>query len=318
MLELILEPLRFGFMRTSFLVAILVSIACSTIGVYVVYRRMAFIGDALAHTVLPGLVVAYLIGMSMFGGALVAGLASSLAIGRITQNKSVSEDTAIGIVFAGMFALGIFLMSRTGSFRELAHMLFGNILGIPQSLLVWIALIAFAIPVVLFLLHKELELTSYDPSHAEVIGLRVDTVRYILLILLAFTIVTAISAVGVVLTSALIITPAAAASLLTRRLVPMMALSTLFGAVSGVIGLYASYYFNAASGAAIVLTCTAIFAVCAVLEWAMRNRVYRDEPAEAGCMSSDLGQVRGARAGADVAASAAGTTAGGRETGRAS
>lgn len=272
-IELILEPLRFGFMRTSFLVAILVSIACSTIGVYVVYRRMAFIGDALAHTVLPGLVVAYLIGINMFGGALVAGLASSLAIGRITQNKSISEDTAIGIVFAGMFAFGIFLMSRTGSFRELAHMLFGNILGIPESMLVWIALIAIAIPVSLFLLHKELELTSYDPSHAEVIGLRVDTVRYILLILLALTIVTAISAVGVVLTSALIITPAAAASLLTRRLVPMMVLSTIFGAASGILGLYASYYFNAASGAAIVLVCTAIFAVCALFEWAMRDRI---------------------------------------------
>lgn len=275
MVEIILEPLQFAFMRTSFLVAILVSVACSTIGVYVVYRKMAFIGDALAHTVLPGLVVAYLLGLNLFGGALVAGVASSLAIGRITQNKSVSEDTAIGIVFAGMFALGIFLMSRTGSFRELAHMLFGNILGIPQSMLPWIAGIAISIPLSLFFLHKELELTSYDPSHAEVIGLRVDSVRYILLVLLALTIVTAISAVGVVLTSALIITPAAAASLLTRRLVPMMILSTIFGALSGILGLYASYYFDAASGAAIVLIATAIFAVCSVIEWASRKRQHR-------------------------------------------
>lgn len=275
MVEIILEPLQFAFMRTSFLVAILVSVACSTIGVYVVYRKMAFIGDALAHTVLPGLVVAYLLGLNLFGGALVAGVASSLAIGRITQNKSVSEDTAIGIVFAGMFALGIFLMSRTGSFRELAHMLFGNILGIPQSMLPWIAGIAFSIPLSLFFLHKELELTSYDPSHAEVIGLRVDSVRYILLVLLALTIVTAISAVGVVLTSALIITPAAAASLLTRRLVPMMILSTIFGALSGILGLYASYYFDAASGAAIVLIATAIFAVCSVTEWVLRKRQHR-------------------------------------------
>lgn len=275
MVEIILEPLQFAFMRTSFLVAMLVSVACSTIGVYVVYRKMAFIGDALAHTVLPGLVVAYLLGLNLFGGALVAGVASSLAIGRITQNKSVSEDTAIGIVFAGMFALGIFLMSRTGSFRELAHMLFGNILGIPQSMLPWIAGIAISIPLSLFFLHKELELTSYDPSHAEVIGLRVDSVRYILLVLLALTIVTAISAVGVVLTSALIITPAAAASLLTRRLVPMMILSTIFGALSGILGLYASYYFDAASGAAIVLIATAIFAVCSVIEWALRKRQYR-------------------------------------------
>ena len=279
MLDIILEPLRFGFMRTSLLAAVLVSVACATIGVYVVYRRMAFIGDALAHTVLPGLVVAYLYGVNMYGGALVAGIASSLAIGRITQNRSVSEDTAIGIVFSGMFAFGIFLMSRTGSFRELAHMLFGNILGIPSSLLVWIALIAFAIPVVLFLLHKELELTSYDPNHAEVIGLRVDTVRYILLVVLAFTVVTAITAVGVVLTAALIITPPAAASLLTRRLVPMMVLSTAFAVFSGIAGLYASYYFNAASGAAIVLTCTVIFGVCALIEAVHRKRTLRAAPA---------------------------------------
>ncbi len=279
MLDIILEPLRFGFMRTSLLAAVLVSIACATIGVYVVYRRMAFIGDALAHTVLPGLVVAYLYGVNMYGGALVAGIASSLAIGRITQNRSVSEDTAIGIVFSGMFAFGIFLMSRSGSFRELAHMLFGNILGIPSSLLVWIALIAFAIPVVLFLLHKELELTSYDPNHAEVIGLRVDTVRYILLVVLAFTVVTAITAVGVVLTAALIITPPAAASLLTRRLVPMMVLSTAFAVFSGIAGLYASYYFNAASGAAIVLTCTVIFGVCALIEAVHRKRTLRAAPA---------------------------------------
>ncbi len=279
MLDIILEPLRFGFMRTSLLAAVLVSVACATIGVYVVYRRMAFIGDALAHTVLPGLVVAYLYGVNMYGGALVAGIASSLAIGRITQNRSVSEDTAIGIVFSGMFAFGIFLMSRSGSFRELAHMLFGNILGIPSSLLVWIALIAFAIPVVLFLLHKELELTSYDPNHAEVIGLRVDTVRYILLVVLAFTVVTAITAVGVVLTAALIIPPPAAASLLTRRLVPMMVLSTAFAVFSGIAGLYASYYFNAASGAAIVLTCTVIFGVCALIEAVHRKRTLRAAPA---------------------------------------
>lgn len=287
MLDIILEPLRFGFMRTSLLAAVLVSVACATIGVYVVYRRMAFIGDALAHTVLPGLVVAYLYGLNMFGGALVAGIAASLAIGRITQNRSVSEDTAIGIVFSGMFALGIFLMSRTGSFRDLAHMLFGNILGIPRSLLVWIGLIALAIPIVLFLLHKELELTSYDPSHAEVIGLRVDTVRYILLVVLAFTVVTAITAVGVVLTAALIITPPAAASLLTRRLVPMMALSTMFAVTSGVVGLYASYYFNAASGAAIVLTCTVIFGVCAAVETGMRKRALRAAPLSIGGQAAD-------------------------------
>ncbi|MFW6364238.1 MAG: metal ABC transporter permease [Spirochaeta sp.] len=262
----LLEPLTYEFMRSALLAAVLVAVACSTIGVYVVFRRMAFIGDALAHTVLPGLVVAYLYQMSMLGGAIVAGIASALAIGKITAGRSVSEDTAIGITFSGMFALGILMMSRTGSFRDLSHMLFGNILGVGQTQLLLITGIALLVPVALYFLHKELELTSYDPAHAEVIGLRVDRVRYLLLLLLALTVVSGVIAVGVVLTSALIITPAAAATLLTRRLRPMMILSAAIGIVSGIGGLYWSFYWNVSSGAAIVLICTGLFAVCAVIE----------------------------------------------------
>ncbi|MFW5801390.1 MAG: metal ABC transporter permease [Spirochaeta sp.] len=262
----LLEPLMYEFMRSALLAAVLVAVACSTIGVYVVFRRMAFIGDALAHTVLPGLVVAYLYQMSMLGGAIVAGIASALAIGKITAGRSVSEDTAIGITFSGMFALGILMMSRTGSFRDLSHMMFGNILGVGQTQLLLITGIALLVPVALYFLHKELELTSYDPAHAEVIGLRVDRVRYLLLLLLALTVVSGVIAVGVVLTSALIITPAAAATLLTRRLRPMMILSAAIGIVSGIGGLYWSFYWNVSSGAAIVLICTGLFAVCAVIE----------------------------------------------------
>ncbi|AFG38400.1 metal ABC transporter permease [Spirochaeta africana] len=262
----LIVPLQYEFMRSAMLAAVLVAVACSTIGVYVVFRRMAFIGDALAHTVLPGLVVAYLNQLSMIGGAIIAGIASALAIGKITADRTVSEDTAIGITFSGMFALGILLMSRTGSFRDLSHMLFGNILGVGQTQLYMIAAIALVVPVALYFLHKELELSSYDPSHAEVIGLKIDRVRYLLLILLALTVVSGVTAVGVVLTSALIITPAAAASLLTRRLVPMILLSAAIGIVSGIGGLYWSFYWNVSSGAAIVLICTGLFAVAAAIE----------------------------------------------------
>ena len=262
----LLDPLGYEFMRSALLAAVLVAVACSSIGVYVVFRKMAFIGDALAHTVLPGLVVAYLYQLSMLGGAVIAGIASALAIGKITAGRTVSEDTAIGITFSGMFALGILMMSRTGSFRDLSHMLFGNILGVGQIQLYVIAGIAVLIPLALFFLHKELELTSYDPSHAEVIGLRVDRVRYLLLILLALTVVGGVIAVGVVMTSALIITPAAAASLVTRRLVPMMLLSAAIGILSGISGLYLSFYWNVSSGAAIVLICTGLFALTAVVE----------------------------------------------------
>jgi manganese/iron transport system permease protein len=253
-------------MRSGLLAAMLVGLTCATLGVYVVLRHMAFIGDALAHTVLPGLVVAYLNRWNLFGGAIVAGLLTALGIGWLSRRQEVREDAAIGILFTGMFALGILLISTVRSFRDLSHILFGDILGVTATDLALIAAVAALVLGVLALFHKELELTSFDPLHAEVIGLRADLVRYALLILLALTVVVGIQAVGVVLTNALLITPAAAAALLTKRLPRMMALAALMAMVSGLVGLYASYYFSVSSGAAIVLACTACFG----LAWMVR------------------------------------------------
>jgi manganese/iron transport system permease protein len=253
------EPFRFAFMRTGLAAAALVGVTCAVLGAYVVLRRMAFIGDALAHTVLPGLVVAYLNSWSLFGGAIVAGVATALGIGWVSRRGTVREDTAIGVFFTAMFALGILLMSRVNSFRDLSHILFGNILGVRPGDLALIAAISVGVLVTLFLAHKELELTSYDPTYAEVIGLRADGLRFLLLILLALTVVTCIQVVGVILTSALLITPAAAAGLLTNRLPRMMLIAALIAVFSAVCGLYASFYANVASGAAIVLACTACF-----------------------------------------------------------
>jgi ABC-type Mn2+/Zn2+ transport system permease subunit len=254
MIEWLLEPLSFSFMRTGFAAAALVGVTCAAIGVYVVLRRMAFIGDALAHTVLPGLVVAYLNSWSLFGGALVAGLLTALGIGWVSRRGIVREDTAIGVLFTAMFALGILLMSTVRSFRDLSHILFGNILGVRPDDLLLIAAIAGGVILTLGLAHKELELTSYDPTYAEVIGLRADRLRYLLLALLAFTVVSCIQVVGVVLTSALLVTPAAAAGLLTQRLPRMMLVAALIAVGSSVVGLYASYYANVASGAAFFFT----------------------------------------------------------------
>ena len=262
----LLEPLQFGFMRTGLLAAVLVGVMCACLGAYVVLRRMAFIGDALAHTTLPGLVVAYLQGWSLFGGAVLAGLATALGIGWLSSRQAVREDTAIGVLFTAMFSLGILLMSSARSFRDLAHILFGNILGVGPGDLGLIALTAAIVLGALALFHKELELSSYDPIHAEVIGLRADRLRYGLLLLLALTVVVGIQAVGVVLVSALLVTPAAAASLLTDRLPRMMLLASGIAVASSVVGLYASYYFDVASGAAIVLACT----VCFFGAWAVR------------------------------------------------
>ncbi len=265
-MDLLLEPLRYSFMQTAILAAVLVGITCATIGVYVVLRRMAFIGDALAHTALPGLVVAYLNGWSLFGGAVVAGLLTALGIGWLSRREEVREDTAIGILFTGMFALGILLISTTRSFRDLTHILFGNILGVTTSDLLLIGGITLLTLTTLFAFHKELELTSFDPTHAEVIGLRADRLRYLLLILLSLTVVTSIQVVGVVLTSAMLVTPAAAAALITNRLPRMMLIAALIAVVSGVAGLYISFYQNVSSGAAIVLIST----VCFGAAWVIR------------------------------------------------
>lgn len=271
----LLEPLQFTFMQTGLLATVLVGVTCAVLGVYVVLRSMAFIGDALAHTILPGLVAAYLFGLNLLVGAVVAGVATALGIGWLSRRGTLREDTAIGVVFTGMFALGILLMSTTGSFRDFSHMLFGNVLGIAPGDLVLISLLTLLVLGFLLLFHKELELTSFDPTHARAMGLGADKVRYGLLILLSLTVVAGIQAVGVVLISALLITPAAAASLLTNSLPRMMAISAAIAVFAGVAGLYASYFFDVASGAAIVLACTVCFVAASVV------RAARRRPAEA-------------------------------------
>ncbi len=267
MIDWLTAPFQFNFMQTALMAAVLVGLTCASIGVYVVLRRMAFIGDALSHTILPGVVVAYLNGWSLSIGALVAGVLTALGIGWLSRREVIREDTAIGVVFTGMFALGILLMSTARSFRDFTHILFGNILGVTQSDLYLIVAITGLVLVALFLFHKELELTSFDPIHAEVIGLSAPRLRYLLLILLAFTVVSSIQIVGVVMTTALLITPAATASLLTNRLWPMMGIAAVVALVSGIVGLYASFYANVSSGAAIVLACTGFF----VLAWATHS-----------------------------------------------
>ncbi|MGQ9889797.1 MAG: metal ABC transporter permease [Aggregatilineales bacterium] len=270
--EWLSAPFRFNFMQTALLAAVLVGLSCASIGVYVVLRRMAFIGDALAHTILPGVVVAYLSQWSLSVGALIAGLLTALGIGWLSRRDAVREDTAIGVVFTGMFALGILLMSTTRSFRDFTHILFGNILGVTSNDLVLIAAIAVVVLVALFLFHKELELTSFDPIHAEVIGLKTARLRYLLLLLLALTVVSSIQVVGVVMTTSLLITPAAAASLLTVRLWRMMVIAAAVAVTAGIVGLYASFYANVSSGAAIVLTATAFFISAWLVHAARRLR----------------------------------------------
>lgn len=255
------EPFRHQFMRRALFAVLLAGLSCASIGVYVVLRRMAFIGDALAHTMLPGIVIAYLNKANLFLGGLGAGIVAAIGIGWLSRRREIREDTAIGIVFTGMFAVGVLLMSHARSYRDFHHMLFGNPLGVsPQDL--WIMTgVAIIVLTVLILLHKELELTSFDPRYASVIGLRPHRLRYLLLIVLALAVVAGIQAVGVILTGALLITPAATAALATRRLVPMIFLSLGCALVAGFSGLYISFHRGVSAGAAIVLSATLLFAV---------------------------------------------------------
>lgn len=255
------EPFALGFMQRGLAAGLLVGLSCSVLGTYVVWRGMAFIGDALAHTILPGIVVSFLNGWSLFWGALVAGVLTALGIGWLTRRGEVQEDTAIGIVFSGAFALGILLLSTVNSYRDLTHILFGNILGVSSADVGAIAGVTGVVLLAVALFYKELLVTSFDPGHAAVIGLSPDHVRYGLLVVLALAIVTGIQTVGVVLVSALLVTPAATAALLTDQLPRMMLLAAAISALATVVGLLASYYGDVSSGAAIVLTCTAAFAL---------------------------------------------------------
>jgi ABC-type Mn2+/Zn2+ transport system permease subunit len=259
LIEWIVQPFTFDFMLRGLAAGFLVGISCAVLGAFVVLRGMAFIGDAMAHTILPGIVIAFLSGANLTLGALIAAVVTALGIGWFSREGEIREDTAIGVMFSGLFALGILLLSRVQSYRDLTHILFGNILGVTGGDLAIIAGVTAVVGIAVFAAYKELLVTSFDPGHAVSIGLSPSAVRYGLLLLLALTVVTAIQAVGVVMVVALLVTPAATASLLTRRLRLIMGLAALFSAVAALIGLYASYYAGVASGATIVLALTGMF-----------------------------------------------------------
>jgi ABC-type Mn2+/Zn2+ transport system permease subunit len=221
---------------------------------------MAFLGDAMAHAVLPGVAIAYLLGGNLLFGALAAAVVVALGIGFFSRGGAVKEDTAIGILFTAALALGIALISSIRTYAvDLSHILFGNVLGVSQADLWITAVLGTIILAITLLSYKPFLLISFDPVLASTMGLPVEFYRTLMLVLLAFTIVISIQSVGVGLVAAMLVTPGATAYLLTRRLPTMMAIAAGVGAVSSIIGLYASYYLNIASGSAIVLTATLCF-----------------------------------------------------------
>lgn len=264
MLDWLIQPLQYPFMVRGISAAVLVGIVCAVVGSFIVLRGMAFFGDALAHAILPGLAVGYLMGggdrQVLFWWALGTAIVSGLSIGAVSRSTRIREDTAIGIIFAGMFALGIALISTVRSYTvDLAHFLFGDILGVTSTDINLILIFSGVVIGLIILFYKEFVLLSFDPVLATTLRLPVRFLDNLLLVLIAITIVVSLQTVGVALMVAMLITPAATAYLLSKRLPVMMTLAAIIASFSGIAGLYLSYYLNIASGAAIVLTTTFIF-----------------------------------------------------------
>lgn len=262
-LNWIFDPMSYTFMLRGLTAVLLVGVVSGVLGTYIILRGMALFGNALAHAVLPGVAVAYLVAGSsqttLFAGGLVAGIITALGIGAVSK-EGVKEDTATGVIFVSMFALGIALISTVRSYStDLTHFLFGNVLGVSTTDLWLIGIFSGLVLLTIIGFYKEFMVISFDPVLARTLRLPATFLNYLLLLLIAVTIVLSLQTVGIALMTAMLVTPAATASLLTRRLPVMMAISATVGAASGAVGLYLSFYMNVASGPAIVLVCTAFF-----------------------------------------------------------
>lgn len=266
MIDWIVEPLNYAFMVRGLIAALLVGIICAVSGTYVVLRGLAFFGDALAHSILPGIAIGYLVTAGerhyLFWYGLAAALLSALTIGLISQSSKLKEDTSIGIIFTGMFALGIALISSVRDYSmDLTHFLFGNVLGVSKYDLWVSAVFGMMILALHLLFYKEFRVLAFDAVLAKTLRLPIRFLNYLQLTMIAVVIVVSLQTVGIALMAAMMITPAAMAFLLTKRLWLMMVLAVVIASFSGISGLYASYYINISSGASIVLVATLLFLI---------------------------------------------------------
>ncbi|NMA12312.1 MAG: metal ABC transporter permease [Chloroflexi bacterium] len=261
-MEILLEPFRYDFMLRSFAAAVMVGIVCSVVGTYVVVRSMAFLGDALAHAVLPGIAIAYIFGGNLTLGALIAAIVVALGISLLSNQAEIKEDTAIGILFTASMALGIAIISTIRTYAvDLTHILFGNILGVSSENLWFILISGTGVLLTIVVFYRYFLVVTFDPIMGKTMRWNVQLIRSGLLVLIAVTITISINTVGSGLVAAMLITPAATALMFTRRLSQTMMLSALLGALSGFFGLYASYFLNISSGASIVLVATLFFLI---------------------------------------------------------
>ncbi|WP_066425049.1 metal ABC transporter permease [Anabaena sp. 4-3] len=261
MLDALIEPLQYGFMQRSLVIAILVGLLCAVVGSYLMVQRLALLGDAISHSVLPGLAIAFMLGGNIFIGAFIAGVFSTVTITWIRTRSPIKEDAAMGIVFSAFFALGITLITiiQKDNKIDLNHFLFGNILGVTGDEVRDTAIIAAIVLLVIILLYKELLFYTFDPLGAQAAGLPINRLNFGLMLLISLTIVASMKAVGVILVLSLLITPGATAYLLVKRLHEVMILGAVIGVISSISGMYLSYFYNLPSGPAIVLVVSGLF-----------------------------------------------------------
>jgi len=260
------EPLAYEFFVRALAASILVGLVCAVIGTYMVLRGLAFMGDALSHAAFPGVVAAYLLQLPFYLGATIAAVGTALAIGWITRRGRLRGDTTIGVLFAGMFAFGIFLFSTIPNYvGDLFGFLFGEVLGISGADLAALAILSVIVLGIVTVLWKELLYSTFDPLAAAASGLPVAALEYLFLGLIALTIVISLQAVGIILVVAMLVTPAATAQLLADRFSRLMAIAVVIGTLAPICGLYLSFWTNTASGALIVLVETSAFLLALAL-----------------------------------------------------
>jgi len=261
MIETLLQPFQFPFMQNAFVIMMMVAVPTSLLSCYLVLKGWSLMGDAISHAVLPGVVAAYLLGIPLIIGAFFAGMFCALATGFLADNSRVKQDTVMGIVFSGMFGLGIVMYTKVSTAVHLDHILFGNMLGVGSADLWTAGLISLFVAVVIIAKRRDLMLHAFDPVQAQAVGLRVGWLHYGLLALISLTIVATLSAVGIILSIGLLIAPGAIAFLLTREFGRMLPIAVGVTMLSGVLGVYLSFYLDSAPAPTIILILTAIFIV---------------------------------------------------------
>ncbi|WGY26751.1 metal ABC transporter permease [Proteus mirabilis] len=264
LMEFFIEPFQYPFMQRAIIAAVIIGIACAILSCYMVLKGWSLMGDAISHAVLPGVVLAYVTAIPLTIGAFLSGLFCSFATGYLKEHSRIKEDTVMGIVFSGMFAVGLVIFASVDTDQHLMHILFGNILGITPDVLIQISAICLITITIMLVKQKDFMLYCFDPNQARIVGLPVALLHYGLLSILALTIVASMQAVGIILVVAMLISPGITAYLLTRSFSRMITLAILFSVISSVIGTFISFHIDGATGPSIVLT-QAVFFIIALL-----------------------------------------------------